>query len=75
MLGIVQRLGKLSKSVSSFCIRCGLGWVLHGLAGTISSWAAPEKTATNTREKVIFGYQNHKLSAWPLLYFLIMADI
>ena len=24
---------------------------------------------------MIFGYQNHILSAWPLLYFLIMADI
>ena len=29
----------------------------------------------NTRKKVIFRYQNHKLSAWPLLYFLIMADV
>ena len=24
---------------------------------------------------MIFGYQNHKLSAWPLLYFVLMADI
>ena len=40
---IVQRLDKLRKSVGSFCIRCGLRWVLGGLAGTISSWAVPEK--------------------------------
>ena len=33
--------------------RCGLGWVLGGLAGIISSWAVPEKTAKNTRKKVI----------------------
>ena len=39
------------------------------------SWAVPEKTAKNTWKKVIFGYQNHKLSAWPLLYFIIMADV
>ena len=42
---IVQRLYKLSKSVGSFGIRCGLRWVLGGLVGTISSWAVPEKTA------------------------------
>ena len=24
---------------------------------------------------MIFGYQNHKLSVWPLLYFLSMADV
>ena len=48
---IVQRLDQLSKSVGSFSSRCGLGWVLGGLAGTISSWAVPEKTAKNTRKK------------------------
>ena len=72
---IVQRLGKLSKSVGSFCIRCGLGWILGGLAGTIISWAVPEKTAKSTRRKVTFVYQIHKLSVWPLLYFVIMADV
>ena len=68
---IVQRLDQLSKSVGSFAISCGLGWVFGGLTGTSSSWAVPEKTA----KKIIFGYQNHKLSAWPLLYFLLMTDI
>ena len=34
---IVPRLNKLSKWIGSFCIRCGLGWVLGGYAGTISS--------------------------------------
>ena len=58
-----------------FCIRCGLGWVLGGLTDTISPLAVPDKTAKNTRKNVIFVYQNHKLSAWPLLYFLLMADI
>ena len=72
---IIQRPDQLSKSVGSFGIRCGLWWVLGGLTGTISSWAFPEKTAKKTPEKLIFGYQNHKLSAWPLLYFLLMADI
>ena len=48
---IVQRLDKLRKSVGSFGIRCGLGWVLGGLVGTISSWVVPEKTAKNTRKK------------------------
>ena len=48
---IVQRLDKLSKSVDSFGIRCGLGWVLGGLAGTISLWAVPDKTAKNTRKR------------------------
>ena len=47
---IVQRLDQLSKLVGSFATRCGLGWVLGGLAGTISSWAVPEKTA-KTPEK------------------------
>ena len=47
-------LDQLSKSVGSFGIRCGLEWVSCGLAGTISSWAVPEKTAKNTRKKVIF---------------------
>ena len=66
---------KLSKTVGSFCIRYGLGWVLRDLVGIISSWAVPEKTVKNTRKKVIFGYQNHKFSSWPLLYFLLMADV
>ena len=48
---IVLCLGKLSKSVGSFCIRCGLGWVLGGQAGTIISWVVPEKTAKKTSEK------------------------
>ena len=73
---IVQHLDQLSKSVGSFGIRCGLGWVLDGLAGTISPWAVPEKTAENTQKKVIFWFQNHKLLAWwALLYFLLMADV
>ena len=29
----------------------------------------------NTRKNVIFGCQNHKLSAWPLLYLLFMTDV
>ena len=56
MPDILQRLGKLSKSGGSFCIRCGLGWVLGGLAGTFSSWAVPEENAKNFRKNVIFGY-------------------
>ena len=48
---IVEHLDQLSKSVGSFGIRCGLGWVLGGLTGTISSWAVPEKTAKKTPEK------------------------
>ena len=77
MSEIVQRLDQLSKSVGSFGIRCGLGWVLGGLASTISSWVVPEKTQKKKeiRKNVIFGYQKHKLSAWPLLYFLLMADV
>ena len=51
---IVQRLDQLSKSVGSFGIRCGLGWVLGGSAGTISSWAVPEKTTKKTPEKCDF---------------------
>ena len=61
---IVPRLSKLSKSVDSFCIRCGLGWVLGGYAGTINSWAFPEKTT-----------KIHQLSSRPLLYFLFMEDV
>ena len=71
---IVQRLDQLSKSVGSFGIRCGRGWVLGGLAGTISSWAVPEKTTKN-QKKVIFRYQDHQLSARTLLYFLFMLDV
>ena len=41
------RLGKLSKSVGSFCIRCGLGWVLGGLRMPISSLAVSDKTLKN----------------------------
>ena len=48
---IVQRLDKLSESVGYFGIRCGLEWVLGGLAGTISSWAVPEKTAKTNGKK------------------------
>ena len=48
---IVQCLDKLSNSVGSFGIGCGLEWVLGGLAGTISSWAVPEKTAKKHPEK------------------------
>ena len=47
----MQCLDQLSKSVGSFAIRCGLGWVLGGLTGTINSWAVPEKTAKETPEK------------------------
>ena len=72
---IVLCLEKLSKSVGSFDIRCGLGWVLGGLAGTVSSLTVPEKIAKKQSKKVIFEYQNHKLSSWPLLCFLIMADV
>ena len=52
---IVQRLEQLRKSVGSFGIRCGIGWVLGGLAGTISSWAVPEKTAKNTQKRWFLG--------------------
>ena len=52
---IVQRLDRLSKSVGSFGIRCDLGWVLGGFAGTISSWAVPEKTVKNTRKRWFLG--------------------
>ena len=42
------RLGKLSKSVRSFCKRCGLVWcALGGLRMPISSWAISEKTLKN----------------------------
>ena len=41
------RLGKLRKSVGSFCIRCGLGWTADGLCVTISSWTVYEKTLKN----------------------------
>ena len=37
----------------SFCITCELVWVLRGLAGTISLWAVPDKTA-KTPEKMWF---------------------
>ena len=47
---IVQHLDQLSKLVGSFSIRCGLGWVLGGLMGTISSSAVPGKTTKNTRK-------------------------
>ena len=47
----MPRLGKLRISISSFCIRYGLGWVLGGYVDTISSWAVPEKTANNVRIK------------------------
>ena len=50
------RLGKLSKSIGSFCTRCGLGWTWDGLRMTISYWAAFEKTSKN----IIFGYQDHQ---------------
>ena len=43
-------LDQLSTSVGSFGIRCGLGWVLGVLAGTISSWEVPEENAKNTRK-------------------------
>ena len=71
---IVQRLDQVCKSFGSFAARCGLRWVLGGLTGTISSLAVPEKTA-KAPKKLTFGYQNHKLSAWPLLYLVLMADI
>ena len=45
------RLDQLSKSVGSFGIRCGLGWVLGGLAGTISSWAVCVKTTKKHPKK------------------------
>ena len=48
------RLGKLSKSVGSFCVRWGLGWALGGLRMTISSWVVSEKTLKN----MIFGRKN-----------------
>ena len=48
---IVPRLNTFSKSIGSFCIRCGLGCVLGGYAGTISSWAFPEKTTKNTEKR------------------------
>ena len=73
---IVPRLGKLRKSVGSFCIRCSLGLVLGSQAGTISSWAVPEKTAKKLiRQRQSFWHQNHQLPAWPLQYFLFMADV
>ena len=61
---IVPRLGKLRKSVGSFCIMCGL---VHE-----RFLRKPQKKHP---KKVIFGYQNYQLSAWSLLYFLFKEDV
>ena len=71
---ILWRLDQLSKSVGSFGIRCGLRWVLGGLAGTISSWTVPEKPQ-KTPEKGDFLFQDHQSSFRPLLYVLFKEDI
>ena len=77
---IVQRLDKLSKSVGSFGIRCGQGWVLGGLTGTISSWAVPEKTARNTRKMWFWGIKTtncrpghfHTFYSWQIFEIFVI---
>ena len=55
------RLGKLRKSVGSFCIRCGVGWALGDFHVTFSSLAVAEKTLKN----MIFGRKKLHIALFP----------
>ena len=67
----------MSKSVDSFRIRCGLGWVLGGSAGTISSRAVPEKTEKKHFKKGDFWVPKPQIVglATSIAYFVIMVDV
>ena len=65
------RLNKLRKSVGSFCMRCGLGWVLGGLRMPISSWVVSEKTL----KSMFFGGENTAHCTTSLVFMIDRSNV